>query len=333
MKKLMMALAVPALLAGCSDKKTPKTGDSEGLAGLFWQQSANVISVRTFDDQPIKNAQILIGDALNSPFSGNFLTTDANGQVEIPAGWNTGMAVTVQAPGFIRSTYMNQEPGALTFKLRPSVTTTQYEVKGVTSGLPVQDKDGYVDFGLVMPAFSKMALLSFDINNVISPQSDRIEAMGQDIDVPANISLPRQSEKYALFTITLDKPNYRIYYGNTGVNRVFAARGRFPFKSTVDALRGGAEFYELINSFTISGGAVRSSEVPPEPCLPSGFRRSSLPSAFCRLELSHSAIEAVSYAQASSEHKLPIVGSGLSLLQSLEQLPLPWKGQSKSQSG
>ncbi|CAE80474.1 hypothetical protein AB1A81_12310 [Bdellovibrio bacteriovorus] len=261
MKKLMMALAVPALLAGCSDKKTPKTGDSEGLAGLFWQQSANVISVRTFDDQPIKNAQILIGDALNSPFSGNFLTTDANGQVEIPAGWNTGMAVTVQAPGFIRSTYMNQEPGALTFKLRPSVTTTQYEVKGVTSGLPVQDKDGYVDFGLVMPAFSKMALLSFDINNVISPQSDRIEAMGQDIDVPANISLPRQSEKYALFTITLDKPNYRIYYGNTGVNRVFAARGRFPFKSTVDALRGGAEFYELINSFTINGGAVRDIDV------------------------------------------------------------------------
>lgn len=262
MKKLMMALAVPALLAGCSDnQKTQNQVDSEGLAGLFWQQNTNIISVRTLDDQPVANAQILIGDALNSPFSGNFLSTDKNGNVEIPAGWNTDLPVTVQAAGFVRSTYMNQEPGALTFKLRPSVTTTQYEVKGVTSGLPVQDKDGIVDFGLVMPAFSKMALLSFDINNVISPQFDRIEAMGQTIDVPANIALPRQSEKYSLFTITLDKPAYRIYYGNTGVNRVFAARGRFPFKSTVDALRGGAEFYELINSFNINGGAVRDIEV------------------------------------------------------------------------
>nr|BFD66166.1 hypothetical protein HAGR004_11880 [Bdellovibrio sp. HAGR004] len=261
MKKLVMAMAVPALLAGCSDHKGTQKNETNGFAGLFWQQSTNIISIRTFDDKPIKGAQILIGDALNSPFAGNFLTTDANGQVEIPAAWNTGLPVTVQAPGFLRSTYMNQEPGALTIKLRAQATKTQYEVKGVTSGLPIQNKDGYVDFGLVMPAFSKMDLLAFDINNVISPQFDRISAMGQDIDIPANISVPDQSEKYGLFTINLDKPTYRIYYGNSGVNRVFAARGRFPFKSTVDALRGGAEFYELINSFSINGGAVRDIEV------------------------------------------------------------------------
>lgn len=262
MKKLMMALAVPAVLVGCSDNKKPqKPADSDGLAGLFWQQATNVITIRTIDDQPIRNAQILIGDALNSPFAGNFLVSDTNGQVEIPAGWNQALPITVQAPGYLRSTYMAQEPGSLTIKLRPQTSKSQHEVKGVTSGLPVQDKDGYVDFGLVMPAFSKMDLLAFDMNAVISPQNDRISAMGQDIDVPSNISLPRQSEKYALFTITLDKPAYRIYFGNEGVNRVFAARGRFPFKATVDALRGGAEFYDLINNFAINGGAVRDIDV------------------------------------------------------------------------
>ncbi len=261
MKKLMMALAVPALLIGCSKDSKPKKPGSDGVAGLFWTQEANLITIKSTDDQPIAGAQILIGDALNAPFEGNFLTTDNSGQVEIPAAWTTPLTVTVQAPGYVRSTYMGQEPGALTIKLRLQPTKTQYEVRGSTQGLPIQDKDGLVDFGLVMPAFSKLDLMAFDINNVISPQFDRITAMGQDIDVPANISLPRQSEKYSLFTITLDKPTYRIYYGQTGVNRVFAARGRFPFKSTVDALRNGAEFYELINDFKINGGAVRDIEV------------------------------------------------------------------------
>jgi len=260
MKKLMMALAVPALLVGCSKDKKPKE-PSSGISSLFWAQTTNVITIKAIDDTPIAGAQILIGDALNAPFSGNFLTTDANGQVEIPAGWTSPAAVTIQAAGYVRATYLAQEPGALTIKLRPQPTKVQYEVRGNTQGLPIQDKDGFIDFGLVMPAFTKMDMLAFDINNVISPQSDRISAMGQDIDVPANISLPKQSEKYSLFTITLDKPTYRIYYGQPGVNRVFAVRGRFPFKSTVDALRGGAEFYELINDFKLSGGAIRDIEI------------------------------------------------------------------------
>ncbi|WII72345.1 hypothetical protein QJS83_00500 [Bdellovibrio sp. 22V] len=261
MKKLMMALAVPALLAGCSKADKPKKPSENGISGFFWMQETNVITIKNIEDQPIAGAQILIGDALNAPFSGNFLTTDAQGQIEIPAGWVDAQAVTIQAPGYIRATYLSQEPGALTVKLRRAPSKTQFEVKGGTSGLPVQDKDGFVDFGLVMPAFTKLDMLAFSIDNVISPQSDRITAVGQDIDVPANISLPEQREKYALFTITLDKPTYRIYYGQSGVNRVFAARGRFPFKSTVDALRGGAEFYELINDFKINGGAIRDIDV------------------------------------------------------------------------
>lgn len=261
MKKLMMAMAVPALLIGCSDQQGLQKPVDSRFQGLFWQQAANVISIRTIDDQPLPGAQVLIGDSLNSPFIGNFLTANAAGEVEIPAGWDRALPITVQAAGYLRSTYMAQEPGPIAIKLRPQLTKTQFEVKGLTSGLPVENKDGYIDFGLIMPAFSKMDLLAFDINNVISPQSDHISALGQDIEVPANISLPDQSEKYGLFTVNLAKPVYRIYYGQLGVNRVFAARGRFPFKSTVDALRNGAEFYQLINNFTINGGAVRDIEV------------------------------------------------------------------------
>lgn len=261
MKKIMMALAMPALLVGCAKDSTPKKPESSGISSMFWTQEANIISIQSIDNEPIAGAQILIGDALNAPFEGNFISTNDAGQAEIPTEWTSPLTITVQAPGYIRSTYMSQEPGALTIKLRRMATKIQYEVRGGTQGLPVTDKDGWVDFGLVMPTFTRFDLLAFDMNKVISPQTDRISAMGQDIDVPANISLPRQNEKYGFFTITLDKPTYRIYYGNTGINRVFAARGRFPFRSTVDSLRGGAEFYEMINDFKISGGAIRDIEV------------------------------------------------------------------------
>lgn len=262
MKKLMLALALPALLAGCSKGDKPQKPASENkISSLFWTQETNVITIKNYEDQPLADAQILIGTAEGAPFAGNFLTSDANGQITLPAEWSSPLPITVQAPGYMRLTYMNQEPGALTLKLRPVPKQIQHEVTGTTADLPIKNKDGFVDFGLIMPAFTKMDMLSFNMNNVISPQSDQISILGQDINIPANISLPKQDEKYSFFTATLDKPLYRIYAEQPGVTRVFAARGRFPFRSTADALRGGAEFYELINDFKISGGAIRDIEI------------------------------------------------------------------------
>jgi hypothetical protein len=260
MKRILAAALVPAMLAGCGQHAQNSGNDRPSWKNL-WQQNANVITVKTLNGDAVANAQVLIGDTVNSPFAGNYLTTNASGQVEIPAGWTDALPVTVQATGYVRVTYMAQTPGALTFQLRPTPTMTQFEVKGAAQGLPVKDGDGLIDFGLVLPAFTKTDLLRFSIDSVISPQTDRITALGQNIDVPANISLPRQSERYSLFNITLDKPTYRIYFNRTGISRVFAARGRFPFKSVVDSLRGGSQFYELINSFKISGGAIRDLDV------------------------------------------------------------------------
>ncbi|MGZ3771531.1 MAG: hypothetical protein ACXVCP_18235 [Bdellovibrio sp.] len=264
MKKLFIAFALQALIVGCSKVEKPNgptKATGEGSPSQFWMQEQNTITVKSTDDQPLAGAQILIGNSLNDPFSGNFLTADEKGQIQIPAGWTEALTVTAQAPGYIRSTYIAQEPGALVIKLRPAPQKMQFEVKGTMTGLPVEDKDGYIDFGLIMPAFTKTDMLSFNLNNIISPQNDHITAMGQNVDIPANISLPEQREKYSLFTVTLDKPVYRVYYGQPGVNRIFAARGRFPFKSTVDALRGGTPFYELINTIKLSGGSIRDIDV------------------------------------------------------------------------
>ncbi|MGE5086643.1 MAG: hypothetical protein ACM3MG_10110, partial [Bacillota bacterium] len=168
---------------------------------------------------------------------------------------------TIAAPGYVRVTYMNIEPGALNVKLRKMNTLRQYQVKGTAVGLPIQNGDDQIDFGLVMPAFTKMQLFSFNIDSIVSSQSDNISIMSQDIPIPANLSLPKQSEKYAFFTINLEKPAYRIYFGQPGIQRVFVAKGRLPFKSTVNSLREGKQFWELINSIKISGGAIRDLNI------------------------------------------------------------------------
>lgn len=259
MKRLLIAVMVPALFLGCSEQKHQPQPAAPPV-GQYDRE--NVILIKTTDDKPIANAQVLIGDAQGSPFPGNYLTTDSSGQITVPAGWTQPASVTVQAAGYIRATYMAQTPGALTITLQAVKNgPAQYEVRGASQNLPVVNGDDQIDFGLVMSAFTRGDMLSFNLNQVISPQIDTISAMGQDIHVPSNISIPNQNENYSFFNITLDKPVYRTYFGQKGLNRLVSIRGRFPFSDTVDAMRSGKAFYELINMFKLTGGGVRDLDV------------------------------------------------------------------------
>lgn len=261
MKKIFAVMTCALSLTGCSENmdRSPLTQHQNSISWL-WNTETQVITVTTMDERPLENAKILIGNSVNEPFAGNLLQTNAQGTVVIPAAWTSSAPITVEADGYIRVTYMDQVPGSFNFKLKKKSQSQQFEVKGQAKNLPIVDKDGFVDFGLVMPAFTKADLLAFNINTVISSQTDNISVMGFKVPLPSNISLPRQSEKYSLLTITMDKPNYRIYFGNQGVQRVYAAKGKFPFKSTVEQIREGKEFYELINSFSITGGVIRDIE-------------------------------------------------------------------------
>ncbi|WP_413290723.1 hypothetical protein [Bdellovibrio sp. HCB337] len=243
-------------LTGCSDDKTSKP-TTRKLWGIFEAQNTGLTIVGE-DLQPLVGAKILIGQELDMPFAGNYLVTDSNGHIDLPAGWTGAEPVTIDAANHVRATYFAQEPGDRTYRLRrkTNTTTTQFEVKGITQGHTIQDRDGFIDFSLVIPAMTRNDFLAFDINSVISPQSDIISVLGQEAEVPSNIAFPKQKESYIL-PVTLDKPDYRIYFAEGGVQKVFAARGRFPFKDVVDKLRNKVPFYDLVNDFTISGGGVK----------------------------------------------------------------------------
>jgi hypothetical protein len=208
--------------------------------------------------QPLAGAKILIGQELNAPFSGNYLVADGSGHIEPPVGWADAQPVTIEVPGYVRATYFAQLPGDRVYRLRKksNTNTTQFELKGLTKGHAIVERDGFVDFSLVIPAMTRNDFLSFNIDSVISPQSDTLTVLGQDSDVPSNIAFPKQKESYFL-PVTIEKPSYRVYFSEGGVQRVFAARGRFPFKEVVDKIRNNVPFYELVNDFTIVGGGVK----------------------------------------------------------------------------
>src|SRR5690606_27028720 len=108
---------------------------------------------------------------------------------------------------------------------------------------------------------SKAELLAFDINKVISTDVDKISAGGRDMSIPSNISLPKQTERYLFFSITLDKNPFRIYFDSPGPQKIVALKGRFPFKKVVDELRSEKNFIDLINQFTIDGGTLQNIHI------------------------------------------------------------------------
>lgn len=255
---------MPALLTACSQ-------DDKSGSGIFSSDSVSfstqeILSVGSFtitdiNGAAIPNAQILIGDSVNSPFNGNILTADKAGKASAPSNWNKAETVTAWAPGYTKVTYIQQTPGAITMRLRKINATKGFEVKGNTTGLPIKDYDDQIDFGVVMPAMTKADLLNFDINAVISPEIDEISTLGQSIKIPSNISLPRQQERYSIFTATLDKPTYRAYFENAGTARLYVMKGRFEFEPVADALREDKSFFDVINSFKITGGGIRDINI------------------------------------------------------------------------
>lgn len=255
MKKLFLLFALPALLAGCGDdtKKPKRGGDETQAVEPRDQQTFLVVDA---NNRPLAGAKILVGDALNSPIPNNFLTTDSTGQVRMPEGWTTPLPVTVEAAGHVRLTHLERRPGGGILRLRKPAQVPTVEMNGRTTGHAIKDYDGYMDFGLVISGLKRNDILAFDIGKVISAQVDTISVMGQSLDVPSNIALPRQRESYIL-PITIDKPQFRLSFADAGEQVVFAARGRFPFKKVIDEVRARKKFYELINHFDIQGGVVR----------------------------------------------------------------------------
>jgi len=221
--------------------------------------AGDVITVVDENQQPVANATILFGYDTGNPFPGNTMTTDGNGLASVPGAWKADLPVTVQASGFATATIPVATPGTMTIQMNHQESATEIQIGGQTSGFGTMVDNGKVQFGMVIPALSHAQLLSFDMSTIISPQTDSITVLGQEIDLPSNITLPDQTVTY-VFPVNLSKPDYRTYVRNNGQYLMTATHGNFPLAKAVTELRAGKTLFDMINDLTfVEGGTATVS--------------------------------------------------------------------------
>lgn len=208
---------------------------------------------------PIAAASVQIGMRENVPFPGNVLKSDAKGVVVIPAAWNDAQPVTIEAAGFVRTSWLSQSPATtpagFVLSVRKKIVPQRVEFQGKTTGYQNLAQDDVMDVGVVFPTLRRDQLASLQMTDLISPEVDTLTIMGQSIDVPSNISIPKQDEHY-YFNITLEKPVFRTYLKEQRTWRMVAMHARFPFEKTVDDLRGGKSFFDVLNAFEFKSATV-----------------------------------------------------------------------------
>ncbi len=87
----------------------------------------------------------------------------------------------------IQSTVLSQPAQALDGYL---------EIKGTTENYVIKNNDGLVDFSLIIPGMDYEQMINFDLGKVISPANDILKVASYTVELPSNLSLPQQTEKY-----------------------------------------------------------------------------------------------------------------------------------------
>lgn len=261
MKLILWALGLTAsfTLTACSPTSHQGTEGGRLAESIqsFLRSSLkfNQILVTDRFGTPLAGASVLIGQALNDPFAGNYVSTNSQGILTIPSGWMSKQHVTIESVGLVRTTFLDVQPQSQILELNEAEGRSQLEVSGQTSGWTDVKKDGFVDFSIIMPTANRSSLFQFNVSDMLSPEVDVVTAYGQDIYIPSNFSLPKQTENYGLFPVTIDKLLYRAYVNMPDQYRFVAGRGKFPFKTVLKKLENGSSYWDVLNDMDfISAG-------------------------------------------------------------------------------
>jgi hypothetical protein len=249
---------------GCSRPSSTKEPLDQitGITGRDPKIRTNQILITDPNGQPVPGAQIMIGQRITEPFAGNLIVTDKNGQAQIPTGWTTSLPVTIEASGFVRTTYFARTPEVtrhLKIKQRP-VADSSIELKGETQGYGRIRNDGWLDLGLVLPTMSRAQLGMIHITDVFAREVDLLSVLGNQQRIPSNLAVPTQTKTYIL-PIQFSKPVYRQYFPTAGSYRVQAVHARVNIADMVGELRRGASILELVNRFSFTEVGIRNVTV------------------------------------------------------------------------
>lgn len=262
---LLKLILIPLLLISCSKKEQKLQPLTERQLESFQKsavQANSLLVVNARDGMPVAGTTILIGTEANKEFQGNLLSTDENGMAAIPEGWTESLAVTADKPGFVTQTHLNKTPQSFVLQIQPiPQSINQYPITGSVDGFGNLKKDGFIDFALVVPSFTRESLLNIDLSKMISPELEAISVLGFTFNLPSNIYLPRQTESYSFIPFSLEKPLFKIFFDFPGSHFVSANRGRFDFKKVAETIKSGKTYFEVVNDFQFASYGVHSLEV------------------------------------------------------------------------
>lgn len=251
LNKVFLFLLPVGLLAllSCSPSSSPVQEESPSSRSRDFE----FFYVSDSYGNPIAEAHILIGYEEGLEFSGNLITTNREGMAYAPAEWTSPLPISIYKDGYVSKTHLDLIPNSYAFQIQDISTSAPITRSGKVTGFKNIKKDGYLDFGIVIPSFSREDFLNIDLSKMISPELDRISVLGVRFNIPSNIFLPKQSESYFLIPFTLEKAIFKLFFDIEGTYSTSVHRGKFHLKTVSDKLNSGKKYYEVVNDFQFLG--------------------------------------------------------------------------------
>jgi hypothetical protein len=119
------------------------------------------------------------------------------------------------------------------------------KITGRVDGFGPLPRDDVIDLSVVFSTLTEEQILSFDFSNLLSP-NEPLKAGPQTTQVPGNVFVPRQSERYGWFPITIEKLSFSVYLEPQEQNELFVIAAKAPFNEAIDKARKKAPMPELI---------------------------------------------------------------------------------------
>lgn len=197
--------------------------------------------------QPLANAFVYLSDSSSSDSQAILLTSDRSGRVQLQNTSNYKVPmITVSQRGYIRTSWTGFEHSDQ-LTVRAIEPQTRVFAEGETQGYGRLRTDDRIDFSIVLSPLSMEQILKFALEEVISDEMDTVRLpLGQSIEVPSNLSIPRQRERY-IVPITFEKLRYRAPLSGQNRTSLYALKGSFAFSRVIDKFRGGGLSSDLVN--------------------------------------------------------------------------------------
>lgn len=259
-----MALVLSGAIAGCGQSTMTSSEIGVDTGARLSPERSAVITVTDANGKALAGARVLIGMGLNNPFSGNFLTTGADGQVAIPSEWTGPMPITIEAKGHVRTTFFDRLPTQADFQLRRAPGKARYQITGDTTNYTGLSDGKHVNVGLIFPTFQRAEVPNIDILSLVSPETDPLTVMGKTFQLPSNLSVPTQRATYVV-PVTLSKPRFRIIFDEPTARKLAVVHVRGVLQELVNDFQDGFSITKVANKVKFIGGTVKPHSGGPKP--------------------------------------------------------------------